>query len=88
MDQQSATIAGVAGVGADLAYLAPMTERPHGCTYDPPPGVPRTTANAPHRMAVHGFYDDIERRRVRYLEAQRLVAAATGAARAIAFHLA
>jgi len=29
-------------VEADLVYLAPMTERPHGYTYDRPPGMPRT----------------------------------------------
>ncbi len=54
MDQQSTTISGLAGVEANLAYLAPMTERPHSYAYDPPPGVPRTnTANAPHLVTVH-----------------------------------
>ena len=54
MDQQTATISQLGGVVADLLYLAPMTERPHSYTYDPPPGVPRTnTANAPHRVTVH-----------------------------------
>ena len=39
---------------ADLLYIAPMTERPHSYTYDPPPGVPRTnTVNAAHRVTVH-----------------------------------
>ncbi len=48
MDQQSTTISELAGVEADLVYLAPMTERPHSYTYDPPPGVPRlNTVNTP-----------------------------------------
>jgi hypothetical protein len=42
MDQQSTTISQLGEVEADLAYLTPMTERPHSHTYDPPPGVPRT----------------------------------------------
>jgi len=29
-------------VAALLTYLAPMAERPHNYTYDPPPGVPRS----------------------------------------------
>jgi hypothetical protein len=54
MDQQGTTIFQLGGVEADLVYLAPMAERPHSYTYDPPPGVPRTnTANAPHRVTVH-----------------------------------
>jgi hypothetical protein len=54
MDQQGTTIFQPGDVEADLVYLAPMTERPHSYTYDPPPGVPRTnTANAPHRVMVH-----------------------------------
>jgi hypothetical protein len=54
MDQQGTTIFQPGDVEADLVYLAPMTERPHSYTYDPPPGVPRTnTANAPHRVTVH-----------------------------------
>ena len=54
MDQQSTTISELAGVEADLVYLAPMTERPHSYTYDPPPNVPRTnTVNVPHRVTVH-----------------------------------
>jgi hypothetical protein len=40
MDQQSTIISELAGVEADLVYLAPMSERPHTYTYDPPPGVP------------------------------------------------
>jgi hypothetical protein len=54
MDQQGTTISQLGGVEADLVYLAPMAERPHSYTYDPPPGVSRTnTANAPHRVTVH-----------------------------------
>jgi hypothetical protein len=53
MDQQSTIISELAGVEADLVYLAPMSERPHTYTYDPPPGVPKTnTVNAPHRVMV------------------------------------
>jgi hypothetical protein len=54
MDQQSTAISGLAGVQADLVYLAPMQERPHSYTYDPPPGVPRTnTIDDPHLMTIH-----------------------------------
>jgi hypothetical protein len=54
MDPQSPTISDRADVAADLVYLAPMTERPHSYTYDPPPGVPRSnTVNEAHRMTVH-----------------------------------
>ena len=54
MDQQSTAISGLAGVQADLVYLAPMQERPHSYTYDPPPGVPRTnTVDDPHLMTIH-----------------------------------
>jgi hypothetical protein len=42
MDQQGTAISGRTDVEADPVYLAPMTERPHSYTYDPPPGVPRT----------------------------------------------
>ena len=54
MDQQSTAISGLAGVQADLVYLAPMQKRPHSYTYDPPPGVPRTnTVDDPHLMTIH-----------------------------------
>jgi hypothetical protein len=54
MDQQSATLAGLTGVEADLVYLAPMAERPHSYTYDPPPGVPRTnTVNQSHLVTLY-----------------------------------
>jgi hypothetical protein len=54
MDQQTTTISELAGVEADLVYIAPMTERAHSYTYDPPPGVARSnTVNAPHRVMVH-----------------------------------
>ncbi|HEY1934605.1 MAG TPA: CmcJ/NvfI family oxidoreductase [Acetobacteraceae bacterium] len=33
-------------VNAPLNYLAPMAERPHNYTYDPPPGVPRSNIAA------------------------------------------
>lgn len=41
-------------IEAELNYLAPMHERPRTYTYDPPPGVPRTTfVDEPHRVAIH-----------------------------------
>src|SRR5437762_2697140 len=38
-----------------LNYLAPMAEKPMNLTYDPPPGVPRSTGSIPepHVMAIH-----------------------------------
>jgi len=54
MDQHSTTISRTIDVEADLLYIAPMTERAHSYTYDPPPGVPRTnTVNAAHRVIVN-----------------------------------
>jgi hypothetical protein len=54
MDQQNIAIANHADVGADLLYIASMTDHPYSCTYDPQPGVARTnTANASHRVALH-----------------------------------
>jgi hypothetical protein len=55
MDQQRTTLAGLTGVGADLVYLAPITERPHSYTDDPPPGVPR--ANIINRSHLTTMYD-------------------------------
>jgi hypothetical protein len=37
---------GLPHVDAPLVYLAPMAERPHNYTYDPPPGVPRSNSIA------------------------------------------
>jgi hypothetical protein len=43
----------ISWVEAELNYLAPEEERPRTYTYDPPAGVPRSTAvNAPHRVAI------------------------------------
>ncbi len=54
MDQHSTAISRAVDVEADLLYIAPMTERAHSYTYDPPPGVPRSnTVNAAHRVTVH-----------------------------------
>jgi hypothetical protein len=39
-------------VKAELNYLAPMSERPRTYTYDPPPGVPRTTVVNDTRAVV------------------------------------
>src|ERR1700731_81210 len=37
-----------------LNYLAPMAEKPMNLTYDPPPGVPRSTGiPEPHVMLIH-----------------------------------
>ena len=37
-----------------LNYLAPMPEKPMNLTYDPPPGVPRSTGvPEPHRMTIY-----------------------------------
>src|SRR6201995_6026142 len=37
-----------------LNYLAPMAEKPMNLTYDPPPGVPRSTGiPEPHLMLIH-----------------------------------
>src|SRR6202030_134961 len=37
-----------------LNYLAPMAEKPMNLTYDPPPGVPRSTVvPEPHVMLIH-----------------------------------
>jgi hypothetical protein len=41
-------------VDAVLNYLAPTGERPRSYTYDPPPGVPLTTARyEPHEMPIY-----------------------------------
>jgi hypothetical protein len=54
MDQQSSISPQVRDLEADLVFLAPLGERAHSYTYDPPPGVPRTnTVNAPHPVIVH-----------------------------------
>lgn len=40
-------------VEAELNYLRPTAERPRTYTYDPPPGVPRTTTiNEPHKVQI------------------------------------
>jgi hypothetical protein len=44
----------LAAVEAELTYLAPMRERPHNYTYDPPPGVARSNGVPdPHRVPIH-----------------------------------
>ena len=41
-------------VEAELNYLAPTSARPRTYTYDPPPGVPRTTqVYEPHKVLIH-----------------------------------
>jgi hypothetical protein len=43
-------------VAADLHYITPTGERPRTYTFEPPPGVPRSTAvYAPHRMEIRNF---------------------------------
>jgi hypothetical protein len=63
MSLADATIETLAGVTAELNYLAPTGERPRTYTYDPPPGAPRTTVvNEAHfvRVAdVRPLADDI-----------------------------
>jgi len=49
----ASTVEGLPHVDAPLTYLAPMAERPHNYTYDPPPGVPRSNTIAEtHVMSV------------------------------------
>lgn len=53
MSLQSATVATLPWVEAELNYLAPTSERPRTYTYDPPPGEPRTTVvNQPRRLQI------------------------------------
>jgi hypothetical protein len=43
----------LASIEADLNYLSPLSGRPRTYTYDPPPGVPRTTfLNEPRRVQI------------------------------------
>jgi hypothetical protein len=45
--------ADLAGTRAELNYLAPTHERPRTYTYDPPPGLPRSTViNEPHTVQI------------------------------------
>jgi len=47
-------INGLPYVEGVLNYLAPMAERPINLTYDPPPGVPRSTGvTEAHRMTIY-----------------------------------
>ena len=43
MSLSSAVIERLPRVEGLLNYLAPMTEKPMNLTYDPPPGMPRST---------------------------------------------
>jgi hypothetical protein len=53
MSLASATIETLAGVRAELNYLAPGTARPRTYTYDPPAGTPRSTVvNEPHTLFI------------------------------------
>jgi hypothetical protein len=53
MSLASATIETVAGVRAELNYLAPGTVRPRTYTYDPPAGTPRSTVvNEPRTLFI------------------------------------
>jgi len=54
MSLPSDVIERLPGVEGLLNYLAPMAEKPMNLTYDPPPGVPRSTGIAePHVMRIH-----------------------------------
>ena len=47
-------IDGLPHVEGVLNYLAPMAERPMNLTYDPPPGVVRSTGvPEPHRVKIY-----------------------------------
>lgn len=63
MSLANATIETLAGVKAELNYLAPTSKRPRTYTYDPPAGTPRTTVvNEPHVLPisdVRSIVDDI-----------------------------
>jgi hypothetical protein len=63
MSLANATIEALAGVKAELNYLAPTSKRPRTYTYDPPAGTPRTTVvNEPHVLPisdVRSIVDDI-----------------------------
>ncbi len=53
MSLASAAIETLAGVRAELNYLAPGTGRPRTYTYDPPAGTPRSTVvNEPHTLFI------------------------------------
>ena len=53
MGLQSTTIEAAASVRAELNYLAPTGQRPRTYAYEPPPGVPRSTAvNDPHAVEI------------------------------------
>jgi hypothetical protein len=53
MSLHSATVDVLPWVKAELHYLAPTSERPRTYTYDPPAGVPRSTAtNEPHTVQI------------------------------------
>lgn len=53
MDQHGTTTFRHADVAADLVYLAPMSERPHSYTYDPPAAVPQREGIEPRTNAFH-----------------------------------
>jgi hypothetical protein len=53
MSLQSATADVLPSVRAELNYLAPTAERPRTYTYEPPAGVPRSTAvSVPHTVTI------------------------------------
>jgi hypothetical protein len=53
MSLQSAAVETLPWVKAELNYLEPTSDRPRTYTYDPPPGVPRTTTvNEPHLVQI------------------------------------
>jgi hypothetical protein len=54
MNAHSKKIAAIDGVEAELNYLSASGARPRTFTYDPPPGVPRSTiVNEPHVVQIH-----------------------------------
>jgi hypothetical protein len=54
MFERSPIVGHLPSIEAELNYLAATNERPRTYTYDPPPGVPRTTfVDEPHRVPIH-----------------------------------
>jgi hypothetical protein len=61
MSLANATIETLAGVKAELNYLAPTSERPRTYTYDPPAGTPRTTVvNEPHVLHISNMRSTVD----------------------------
>jgi hypothetical protein len=54
MTLQTSSLDALPSVDGSVVYLAPMAERPHTYTYDPPPGVPRSNiVGDTHTLPIH-----------------------------------